>query len=153
MYTREQASSIRQEFWTRFGRYMAPVLSAEGEKINWINYKTGIRQLNFRMDATQEFAHIGIEINHRDPGQALVLYQQFELLKPMLESVLGEAWEWAAAVEPEDQQVISSIALRQYKGSIFKEADWPDIISFLKPRIIKLDEFWCEYKMIFEMMG
>lgn len=153
MYTKAEVSHIREQFWTRFGKYMAPVLSAEGEKINWVNYKTGIRQLNFRMDATQEFASIGIEISHKDPQQALALHELFRQLQTILEETLDERWHWQQEHENLHHQVISSISLRYEPCNILKESDWPAIISFLKPRIIKLDQFWIEHKMLFEMMG
>ncbi len=153
MYSREEVSYIRQQFWTRFGKYMAPILSAEGQKINWINYKTGIRHLNFRMDATNEFAYIGVEISHKNPLRSAALYEQFKLLQPALEDVLGEKWRWDASCENDQQQVLSSVSIDHRPCNIFKETDWPEIISFLKPRILKLDEFWCAHKMIFEMMG
>src|SRR5688572_5352207 len=139
MYTREQASQIKQAFWTRFGKYMSPVLSAEGEKINWINYKTGIRQLYFRMDATKDTASIAIEIMHRDEAFAGKVYEQFLLLRPMLEEHTGEQWEWHALCENEHGQPLSRIAAEQKTVNIFKETDWPAIISFLKPRMIALD--------------
>jgi hypothetical protein len=34
--------------------------------------------------------------------------------------------------------------------NIFHEADWPAIISFLKPRIMALDEFWEIAKNVIE---
>jgi hypothetical protein len=40
MYPRNEAAQLKKEFWTVFGQYMAPVLSSEGEKISWGNYKT-----------------------------------------------------------------------------------------------------------------
>jgi hypothetical protein len=43
MYSKDQASQLKQEFWTAFGQYMGPVLSAEGLRTNWINYKTGVK--------------------------------------------------------------------------------------------------------------
>ena len=152
MYTREQASKIKQEFWTRFGRYMQPVASAEGTKVNWVNYKTGIPNLYFRMNATKDTAGIAIEIMHKDQAFAEKLYQQFLLLKPMLEEQTGEAWEWDALYENEHGQSLSRIYFEQTPLNIFKETDWPSIISFLKPRIIALDAFWSEYKMVFEMV-
>ncbi len=153
MYTREQASIIKQQFWTRFGKYMAPILSADGEKINWMNYKTGIRHINFRMNATQGSAYIGIEINHKDDVQAAALYKQFRKCEQMLEDTLQEKWQWQAVYENEHHQILSTISLTHPGCNVLKEADWPAIISFLKPRILKLDEFWCEHKMIFEMIG
>ncbi|HSN59996.1 MAG TPA: DUF4268 domain-containing protein [Ferruginibacter sp.] len=153
MYTREQASQIKQAFWTSFGKYMAPVLSAEGEKINWINYKTGIRNLSFKMNASSKDAAIAIEITHKDPDYAQKLYDQFLLLQQMLAKELGEKWQWEQNVENESQQPVSRISSTLKDCNIFKDSDWPAVISFLKPRIISLDKFWSDHKMIFEMIG
>ena len=77
MYTRHQAAIIRQKFWTQFGKYMAPVPSAEGKKINWINYNTGVPDMYFRMNAGKEEAYIGIEIMHNPPALAEKYFKQF----------------------------------------------------------------------------
>lgn len=152
MYTREQASLMRQKFWTQFGKYMAPVASVSGEKINWINYKTGISHLFFRMNADKESAYIGIEMLQNIPGQAPGFYQQFLLLKPLLQDQMDETWIWEEVFENETCQTLSRIYTQLKPANIFSEADWPAIISFLKPRIIALDHFWYNHKMIFEMM-
>jgi len=153
MYTREEASKIKQEFWTRFGRYMLPILSAEGQKVNWVNYKTGIPNLYFRMNASKDDATLSVEIMHRDTAFAEKIYRQFELLRPMLEAHTSEEWEWRALDENEQGQLLSRISVKAMPLNIFKESDWPGIISFLKPRIIALDNFWNEYKMVFEMIS
>ena len=153
MYSKEKASQIKQDFWTRFGKYLALSLSADGEKINWINYKTGICSLNFRMDVINDKAYIGIEISHKDPQYAAEIYKQFEALSAFLEETLQETWVWQKVTENLNHQPISSISTVKEGCSIFKESDWPEIISFLKPRIIKLDEFWCNHRMIFEMIS
>lgn len=131
---------------------MAPVLSSEGEKVNWINYKTGIPQLYFRMDATKDNATVSIEIMHKDLELATKIYDQFVLLKPMLEEHIGKEWEWHALCENEYGQLLSKIEMTATTVNIFNEADWPVIISFLKPHIIALDAFWNEYKMVFETL-
>ena len=64
MYTTELASKQRKKFWTIFGQYMKPVPGAGGEAVNWLNYKTGVRSVFFRMDADKQNAHVGIEIQH-----------------------------------------------------------------------------------------
>ncbi len=66
MYSKAESSAIRKEFWIKFGQYMKPVPSASGFRVNWSNYKTGIRDIYFRMKTEQEFASIGIEISHKD---------------------------------------------------------------------------------------
>ena len=34
MYSKQEASFLNQKFWTSLGQYLAPIPSAEGEKIN-----------------------------------------------------------------------------------------------------------------------
>ena len=151
MYTREEASKARELFWTKFGKYMSPVLSAGGEKVNWINYKTGIQNLAFKMNATKAEVYIGIEIMHKDQSQAIKMYELFETLKVDFEAILGEQWTWTPIGFNQYQQPLSSISTTKLHVNIFREGDWPEIISFLKPRLMKLDQFWYEHKMIFEM--
>ncbi len=151
MYTREEASKARELFWTKFGRYMLPVLSAGGDKINWINYETGIPNLFFRMNVTKDEAYIGIEIMHKDEAQALKIFQLFESLREPFEEAAGNDWDWTLLDVNEYNQPLSRISIVKKGVNIFKEADWPEIISFLKPRLMQLDEFWFDHKMIFEM--
>jgi len=150
MYSKQEASHIRQEFWTAFGRYMQPVLSAEGETINWINYKTGVRHIYFRMDAGKG-ARISIELNHPD---AAVQKEQFTLLtqmKQLLYNSLQEEWEWVSGVKDEHGK-IHSLVFKELSGvHLFNKADWPALISFFKPRIIALDAFWSDVKPAFEV--
>jgi Domain of unknown function (DUF4268) len=152
MYTKEHASKITQDFWTKFGKYMAPVPSAEGQRANWVNYKTGIADLSFKMDVKRFEASIAIEIYHKRPEYAQRIFHQFELLKTIITKGFGETWLWEKDIENEQHQRLSSISISQGGCDIFNHAQWPLIISFLKPRIILLDEFWCSHKMIFEMI-
>jgi hypothetical protein len=142
MYTREQASKLRQAFWTAFGQYMAPVLSAEGMPTNWINYKTGLKHVFFRMQADKKNASIGIELSHPDPEIQQMFFEQFETLKELLHDSLGEAWEWDLHTHDENGKLVSRIYTEISGVSVFNQDDWPALISFFKPRIIALDAFW-----------
>lgn len=62
MYTRQEASKLKEEFWTAFGKYMSPIPSAEGLPINWVNYKTGVKDVSFFMEADNKQASIGIQL-------------------------------------------------------------------------------------------
>jgi hypothetical protein len=50
MFSKQETAQLRKEFWTVFGQYMSPILSAAGEKISWINYKTGVKGVQFKME-------------------------------------------------------------------------------------------------------
>jgi hypothetical protein len=152
MYSKDEASKIRQSFWTTFGQYIAPQLSADGVKINWINYKTGIRNVFFRMDAENRSASISIVINHPDAGIQELFYEQFLELKTVFNSYVEEEWIWSPLEYDMNGRVISRI-YKEIKGaSIFNTNDWPKLISFFKPRIIALDDFWSVAKYSFDAL-
>lgn len=142
MYTREQASRIRQEFWTTLGQYLAPQLGAEGMKVNWLNYKTGYRGLYFRMAADNREAFIGIVLTQKEADLQELFYEQFLELKPALHAILEEEWTWDALSYDRYGQTRSRIYTTLSPVSVLRQEDWPQLISFFKPRILALDEFW-----------
>jgi Domain of unknown function (DUF4268) len=149
MYTKEQSSKLKTQFWTNFGQYMKPVPGASGLPVNWINYKTGIRNIHFKMDADNTKAVIAIEISHPKEEERLHYYNQFVSLKKLLASTTTFNWQWNETVET-DHKIISSISQQLDDVNILEQSDWPAIISFLKPRIIALDAFWDMVKDGFE---
>jgi|ERR1044071_311994 hypothetical protein len=144
MYTREESSLIKQEFWTIFGKYMSPIRSSEGLRVNWINYKTGIKDVYFRMETLNDSATIGISLEHKDAGIRELFFEQFIELKLMLHEALEEAWEW----RPESSKIMKELP----NTSVFNKDQWPELIQFFKPRIIALDSFWENAKYSFEAL-
>jgi hypothetical protein len=152
MFSKAEASSLRHEFWTTFGRYLRPQLSADGEKVNWVNYKTGVKYVYFRMQAENRLARISIDITHYDTGIQELFYEQFVELKTMLQSYLEEEWEWQLHHVDIEGKTISRIYKELPHASIFNREDWPKLISFFKPRIIALDEFWSMARYSFDAL-
>jgi hypothetical protein len=150
MFTREESSRIRHEFWTTFGKYMSPILSAEGMKINWINYHTGIKDVYFRMDASQKFASISISLEQSDGDIRELYFEQLLEFKNILHASLGEEWDWQPNVVADDGREISRVYKNISGVSVFSKNDWPALISFFKPRIIALDSFWENARYGFE---
>jgi Domain of unknown function (DUF4268) len=128
---------------------MKPVPAASGGPVNWINYKTGIRHIHFKMEVDITRAVIGIKISHPNPAERLQYYDQFLSLKKVLESTTTFNWQWNGTVHT-DHKTISSISQQLDNVNILHQHDWPAIISFLKPRIIALDTFWDMAKDGFE---
>jgi hypothetical protein len=152
MFKREEAARLRQEFWTTFGKYMSPVPSAEGLKINWINYRTGIKDVYFRMDINSKSAQIYISIEHQDAAIREMYFQQFKQFELLLHAALEEEWEWQQDVTINNDKVISRIGKELGGVSVFNKDHWPELISFFKPRIIALDSFWENARYSFETL-
>ncbi|MCX2484751.1 DUF4268 domain-containing protein [Pedobacter sp. MR2016-24] len=151
MYSKDQASQLKQAFWTTFGQYIAPQTSAYGLKTNWINYKTGIKHLHFKMQADQRSAFIAIELSDPDPGMQELVYEQLLTFRKILKNCLHEEWEWQLHVQDENYKTVTRIVKTLPDVNIFKQEDWPKLISFFKPRIIALDEFWSDAQDSFDL--
>lgn len=151
MYSREEVKKLKEEFWTRFGQFMSPVPSSDKERINWVNYRTGVKYLFFKMDATKKSVTIMIEITHPDEGIRSLMFAQFEELKALLHNALEENWEWYPETEDEYGKKIAQISISIQGVSVFNKDDWPQLISFLKPRLMALDEFWSTAKYAFDI--
>ncbi|WCT12525.1 DUF4268 domain-containing protein [Mucilaginibacter jinjuensis] len=152
MYSKDQASQLKQAFWTAFGQYISPQLSAEGLRVNWVNYKTGIKHLYFRMHADNRTARIAIEIAHPDAGIQELFFEQFKEYKNILHSALGEEWDWQLHTTDDYGKTISRIYKEISPVNVFNNNDWPQLISFFKPRMIALDEFWSDAKYGFDAL-
>ena len=150
MYSRQEASQLKKEFWTAFGQYMTPVLSADGEKVSWVNYKTGEKNVAFRMEADNKRAVVAIEINNSDTGIQQLYFEQFLQLKKIFEAAVGNDWHWQLHGTNEYGKTVSSITKELSSVSVFKKEDWPRLISFFKTGIIALDSFWSNVKYSFE---
>lgn len=130
---------------------MQPVVSADGDAINWVNYKTGISGIYFKMDADNHQAEIAILLSQPDTALQQLYYERLLQHQSMLEAALDETdWAWQPGVSDEHGKTVSKINKRLAGVNIHRREDWPAIISFLKPRIIALDEFWSMAKYGFE---
>lgn len=151
MRSPQEISKQTEAFWTAFGKYMRPILSAEELPISWINYKTNIQGVNFKMEADDKNASIAIVFSHADLSRQQVFYNRLVQMKQILEETLGEYdWAWQQNVPDKNGKIVSSLSKQLKDVSIYQQEHWPAIISFLKPRIIALDAFWSMGKYGFE---
>ena len=151
MYTKQETSRNKQAFWTTFGQYMQPVSPADDVQVNWINYKTGVAGINFRMDADNTNAIIGIVLSHKDKEIQAAHYNQLLQLKTMLRRAMGEEWQWQPMITNEFGKVISRVSKTLSAINVNNTDNWPALISFFKPRIIALDAFWSDVKYGFDV--
>ena len=141
MYTKEEASAVRTKFWTSLGKYLKPIPNAEGASINWINYKTGINQVRVKADAQNGFAFVVVEISGEEEkrNEILAAFRRLDF-----------SWKTKTIIIQNERndggKQVHQIITNLEDISVFRENDWPAIISFLKENLIAFDVFWCENK-------
>lgn len=152
MFTREEASKIKEKFWKTFGQYMSPIPSADGrvKGMNWINYKTGIKGIQFKMDVHHQAASIALTVIDKDGTVRALLWDRVLEARKLLMESIGDNWEWYDDAMNEWGQALMKVEMELPGVSIYKESDWPQIISFLKTHIIQLDDFWVNYGFLFD---
>jgi len=150
MYSRSQTAQLKHEFWIAFGRYISLHHNSEGEKVNWVNYHTGYKDLYFRMEAGKNSASISIQLTHPDSLMRELYYDKFLSFRTIMHKALNEEWIWEMENADEHGKITSKIFMEKKGVSVYDKATWPEIISFLKPRVIALDEVWNEIKDAFE---
>lgn len=104
------------------------------------------------MEAENRKARIGIEIVHPDTGIQELFFEQFMELRSMLRTQTGEEWNWQLHYFDDEGRTISRIYTELNNTSIFNRDDWPKLISFFRPRITALDEFWSVAKYSFDSL-
>lgn len=151
MYSKKEIKALHEEFWTALGVYLSPVPSAEGEKINWINYKTGVNGIRFLMSFTSTKAEVAIEFRDTPLDNAAGLYEKFQRIRPQFHSFMkaGEEWIYHPADSVNAEGLIRLTAIVD-NINVRDKANWPAAISFFKQNIIGLDAFWSQFKFLFE---
>jgi len=104
------------------------------------------------MQADKRTASIAIAITHPDIEIQQMFFEQFQALKIVLEDATNEEWEWALHTTDENNQIISRIYKEISPVNVFNQEDWPGLISFFKPRIIALDQFWSDAQYSFDAL-
>jgi hypothetical protein len=150
MYSKEEASAVRQRFWTTFGKYMQVVPSMSDEKVNWVNYKTGVKDIFFKLEADNTCATVAIIFNNANMDERDNAFSIFKNLHHQFINIAGADWVLEENVTNEFGKQFHSVKAVLPNIKVFRETDWPQIISFLKTNIIKLDEFWANFKPAFE---
>ncbi len=146
MYTKEDAALVRSKFWTTFGKYMKPIPNANGEDVNWINYKTGISRVRLKTDVQNGLAFILIEVSgeHEARNKIFDSLQRLNFHWNTETNILKDEYN-------DSEQLVHQITTTLDAVSVFRESDWPQIISFLKTNLIHFDKFWCEHKDFIEL--
>ncbi|MCB9234438.1 MAG: DUF4268 domain-containing protein [Bacteroidia bacterium] len=149
MFSKSEGAELRKLFWTAFGRYMTRHISLRGDKIKWLNYKTGVKDIYFRLDADTRRARVSIELHHRDPGVRNLFWEQFQELDGLLHSQTQAEWTWEDLFVTETGQEIARIYVETEGVNVYDQESWGSAFAFFEQYLIPLDELWSDVWEIF----
>ncbi|MBL4669280.1 MAG: DUF4268 domain-containing protein [Flavobacteriales bacterium] len=149
MYTKEEKKKYTADFWNSFGLYMKKYNKDYG-RIKWVNYRSNVKDLFFRLNITSEKATFSIELQHKDDGIRALFFEQFKELKIVLEGNIKGDLIWEENGFNYFNEPISLISSELDNVSIYNRNDWQQIFYFFEQRMVGLHTFWVEFEEIFK---
>jgi hypothetical protein len=142
---------IREEFWTKFGQFMALHPAASGERVSWLNYKTGVRHIHVRIAVEADHVYFGIEVSAPDLTNRDILYRQLLSDIHLLVACGGPGWKYNQQ-HTSGGRTVSALYQEISGVNVFIKSDWPAIISFLKRLLLCFDQFWTDHRDLYAMI-
>lgn len=139
MFSKEEATLLRKEFWISFGKSFPR---------KWLLYNTEIKGFSFKFVANRKNAAVCLDIENPDELINLLYYDQMLSLKVLLESEIPEII-FNEEYELESGKTIHRIYIPfEGKFSIHNKNTWRDCFEFFVKTMPKFEEFYYEYEDI-----
>jgi hypothetical protein len=139
MFSKEEATLLRKEFWTSFGKSFPR---------KWLLYNTKIKGVAFKFVTDKKGAMICLDIEHSDELMNLLYYDQLLSLKSLLETELPEII-YDDAYELENGKIIHRIYVPfDKKFNIHNKNTWSDCYEFFVEKMSILEGFFYEYEEV-----
>lgn len=148
MLSREAKKEMNTEFWGLFRKEMRKYKSSNGFGMNWTNYPSDVKYVYIRMETDGKSARLCMDIQAKDEGIRSIIWEQMTELKKVLEAEMNWETVWIEHFINKDGLTLSRIKWEKEGVNFFHKEDWPEIMSFLKDRIIEFDVFYQEFKDI-----
>jgi hypothetical protein len=149
MFSKEEAKSIREEFWDRFKSVSLKKRTARRLPGNWMLNQTGIRALNLKFHVDRKVAQVGIDLETRNMDKRIELYEKLEAVKQLLEKSMGEPMTWELEYIRENGKSVSRIYTEIDGVDIYDRNTWERAHRFMLDRMMKLELFYREYQDYF----
>jgi len=146
MYSKEEAKSIREQFWDRFKTLSTRKRTREKLPGNWILTRTGIKALNLRFHVDRKVAQVGIDLETRNMDKRLELYEKLESVKKVLEETMQGPMHWDIEYIRENGKSVSRIYVERDGIDIYNRETWEDAHRFMYQQMMRLEKFFHEYR-------
>jgi|694.fasta_scaffold61416_2 hypothetical protein len=149
MLKKEELREIRTEFWSEFDAFNKKKRTVANRKISWAQYKSGIKNIYFRLDFDTNEAYFAIDLQMRDPEIRELVWEQFMETENLLLTHIGPEMEKLPNHTTKEGLQIHRLQWTIRDVSIMNKEDYPKAIRFLSEKIQGLDAFWYEFSDLF----
>ncbi len=149
MYKKEEYKAFKLEFWQAFDRYTKFFSRKVGGPVEWMLYKTGIKDLELKFDVQPKGVSVVLESSARDFDRRFDMFAELDNYKVILLEGLGANWIWSDSFKLESGKVVCRIYT--HCDLSFHDRDkWPAIFEFMAHNMFGLQENFKEILPIFK---
>jgi hypothetical protein len=141
MFSKEEKRNLNAQFFSKFVRHMSRHHSTGGGGGRWEAYKTGVKDLYFRLLTFPEVG-LAIDLQFKDAEIRALFYDQFIELRKLLENHVGAPAVFFEEFTLESGVVVSRIVWTLPNAYFYDEKQWDTILSWYEVKLLGLDEFW-----------
>lgn len=152
MLKKEELRQLRVDFWSAFEDFNKKKRTSNNRKINWAQYKSGIKDIYFRMDFTTHEAFFAIDLQMRDAAVRALVWEQFMETEKLLKLHIGDEIQHQESLLLEEGFEIHRMRWSMEGVSIANEEDYEKVIQYLSEKIYGLDRFWYEFSDLFNAL-
>ena len=140
MFSKEESTSLRKEFWTCFGKSFPR---------KWVLYNTKIKGLSFKFVANRKNAMICLDIENPDKMANKILFEKILSLQTILKEEYLSEVIFDDSYRLENEKIIHRIYINHKdKFSIYNKNTWNSCYNFYVEVMPKFELFFLEYKDI-----
>jgi hypothetical protein len=143
MYKKEEYKAFKLEFWQAFDRYTKFFSRKVGGPVEWMLYKTGIKDLELKFNVQPKYVSVLLEAGARNFDRRLDNY------KAVLLEGLGAGWVWDDSFKLESGKLVCRI-YKDFDLSFHDRDKWPAIFEFMAHNMFGLQENFKEILPIFK---
>jgi hypothetical protein len=137
MFSKEEATLLRKEFWISFGKSFPR---------KWLLYNTEMKGVSFKFVADRKNAAVCLDIENPDELVNLLYYDQLLSLKLLITAEIPDIL-FNDAFELESGKKIHRIYVPfEKKFSIHDKDTWSDCFQFFLITMPKFEDFFYEYE-------
>lgn len=135
MFSKEEATQLREEFWISFGKSFPR---------KWVLYNTKIKDLSFKFYFDTKKAMVLLDIeSHQEKRQ--LYYQKMVSLKSLLQEKIPNVL-FEEKFYLDNGKEISRIYVEKQNVCIHNKNTWQEAMYFLNETMLLFENFWFEYE-------
>lgn len=148
MLSKEEYKIYKTSFWEEFKQLMSKHRSASGRKMNWLQYKTDLKDVYLRLETNKSNIRVCFDIQFKDPDIRSIVWEQMGELKKVLTNEIGEEGIWEEHFWNETINDFCRIYWEKDNLNFLDKKNKNEIFTFFEEKLLSFDRFYEVYKDI-----